>query len=210
MPKITPLSDLTTLSPRKVPLQSRATATRDAILQSSAQILTREGLHAFNTNRVAEIAGISVGSLYQYYPNKASLLTALSIEQHAQLLVKMEKAARLSSGFNLAKAIDKLLSAVLAHQFENPELASALDYAERELVPTDAVLMQKKLILASLTEMLSRYRQDIAGDLRVAALDVQTIAQAMIDGAESRGEMNSPALRKRIRRAILGYLQTAC
>jgi AcrR family transcriptional regulator len=220
MPKITPLADHQALSPRKTPLQSRATATRDAILQAATQIITREGLAAFNTNRVAEVAGISVGSLYQYYPNKAALLTALSIEKHAQLLAKMQAASLQAvrqqnkrtdpeqNHLNLEKAVDKLLILVLDHHFENPELARALDYAERALAPSDEVLSQNKLIVASLTEMLSHFRQQIKGDLRFAALDVQTIVRAMIDGAESRGEINSSALRKRIRRAVLGYLRT--
>jgi AcrR family transcriptional regulator len=207
MPKLTPLAHHTELSPRKTPTQSRATATRDAILQAAVLILKRDGLLSLNTNKVAEVAGISVGSLYQYYPNKAALLTALSIEQHSQLLDKMEAVANQSSKLSLEKAVDKLLSTVLAHQFENPELARALDHAERELIATDEVLTQKKLILASLTEMLSRYRDKIEGDLRIVALDTQTIVQAMIDGAETRGESNSLALRKRLTRAVLGYLQ---
>jgi AcrR family transcriptional regulator len=208
MPKVKPLSDHTALYPRKIPLQNRAAATRDAILQAAALILQREQFSAFNTNRVAEVAGISIGSLYQYYPNKAALLTALTIEQHAQLLVKIEKAIAQTQKLSMQKAIEKLITIVIAHQFENPELARALDYAERALTPTDEMLSQKKLMIATLTEMMSRYRDQITGDLRIAALDVQTIVQAMIDGAELRGETNRLALRKRIARAILGYLRT--
>jgi AcrR family transcriptional regulator len=208
MPKVKPLADHTALYPRKIPVQDRAAATRDAILQAAALVLQREEFSAFNTNRVAEVAGISIGSLYQYYPNKAALLTALTIQQHAQLLVKIERAIEKTLKLSMEKAIDKLLITVLAHQFENPELARALDYAERALTPTDEMLMQKKLMIASLTQMMSRYRDQITGDLRVAALDVQTIVQAMIDGAELRGETNRPALRKRVGRAVLGYLKT--
>jgi AcrR family transcriptional regulator len=208
MPKVKPLADHTALSPRKIPSQNRATATRDAILQAAALILQREEFSAFNTNRVSEVAGISIGSLYQYYPNKAALLTALTIEQHAQLLEKIEKAIDQAHNLSMEKAVDKLLRTVLTHQFENPALARALDYAERALTPTDEMLAQKKLMIASLTEMMSRYRDQIAGDLRIAALDVHVIVQAMIDGAELRGEANSLALRTRIARAILGYLRT--
>jgi AcrR family transcriptional regulator len=207
MPKTKSLATLQALSPRKTPLQSRSTATRDAILQAAVLILTREGVGAFNTNRVAEVAGISVGSLYQYYPNKAALFTALSIEQHAQLLKKIEKIVGQVQKLTLDKAIDKLLLIVLNHQFENPELARALDYAERELAVTDEVLVQKSLFVAYITEMLIRYRAQIKGDLRTAALDVLTITKALIDDAESRGENNSVALRNRVKRGVLGYLR---
>jgi AcrR family transcriptional regulator len=206
MPKISRLAETSTLSPRKTPQQSRATATRDAILESAAIILRKEGLVGFNTNRVAEVAGISVGSLYQYYPNKASLLSALSIQQHAQLYAKVELASRSMNNFPLDKAITKLLSVVLAHQYAQPELAAALDIAERELTMTDEVLAQKKLLIALLVELLANYRSEIKGDLKTIAVDIQTIVQSLVDAAESRGEKNTAKLRDRVKRAVLGYL----
>jgi AcrR family transcriptional regulator len=206
MPKISKLAETSTLSPRKTPQQSRATATRDAILESAAIILRKEGLVGFNTNRVAEVAGISVGSLYQYYPNKASLLSALSIQQHAQLYAKVELASRSMNNFPLDKAITKLLSVVLAHQYAQPELAAALDIAERELTMTDEVLAQKKLLIALLVELLANYRSEIKGDLKTIAVDIQTIVQSLVDAAESRGEKNTAKLRDRVKRAVLGYL----
>jgi AcrR family transcriptional regulator len=207
MPKTKSLATPQALFPRKIPLQSRSTATRDAILQASVLILTCEGVNAFNTNRVAEVAGISIGSLYQYYPNKAALFTALSIEQHAQLLKKIEILVSQVEKLTLDKAVDKLLVTVLTHQFENPELARVLDYAERELAVTDEVLVQKSLFVAYITEILIRYRAQVKGDLRIAALDVLTITKALIDEAECRGETNSVVLRNRVKRGVLGYLR---
>jgi AcrR family transcriptional regulator len=206
MPKIVRLAEASSLSPRKTPQQSRATATRDAILQSAAIVLRQSGLSGLNTNRVAEVAGISVGSLYQYYPNKASLLSALSIEQHAQLYAKVERASSTLGNASLDKSITKLLSVVLAHQFEQPELAAALDMAERELPMSDEVLAQKKLLIALLVELLSNYRQEIKGDLKTIAMDIQTIVQSLVDAAEMRGEKNTSKLRDRVKRAVLGYL----
>ncbi|MEQ9321666.1 MAG: TetR/AcrR family transcriptional regulator [Polyangiaceae bacterium] len=58
----------------KVPRQRRSVETVHTILDAAKRVLEREGLMAFNTNRVAEVAGISVGSLYQYFPNKDALL----------------------------------------------------------------------------------------------------------------------------------------
>jgi AcrR family transcriptional regulator len=67
----------TPTEPRKNPLQERSRRTRDDILVAAARVLAREGLPRFNTNRVAEVAGLSVGSLYQYFPNKEALLFEL-------------------------------------------------------------------------------------------------------------------------------------
>lgn len=63
--------------PRKTPRQMRSVQMQQLIHEAAARILAREGPARFNTNRVAEVAGISVGSLYQYYPNKIALLLAL-------------------------------------------------------------------------------------------------------------------------------------
>jgi AcrR family transcriptional regulator len=63
---------------RRTPKQARARETIEAIFEASAQILERDGWDALNTNRVAERAGISIGSLYQYFPDKAAILLALA------------------------------------------------------------------------------------------------------------------------------------
>jgi AcrR family transcriptional regulator len=65
------------LRPRKQPVQVRSRQMREDILAASIRVLRREGALRFTTPRVAEAAGISVGSLYQYFPNKQALLFAL-------------------------------------------------------------------------------------------------------------------------------------
>lgn len=84
-------------SPRKQPRQRRAQATVDAILQATARILVRDGYDRTNTNRVAEEAGVSIGSLYQYFPSKEALVSALvdeHIEKQMQLLAENVTALR--------------------------------------------------------------------------------------------------------------------
>lgn len=65
-------------SKRRMPTQDRARATREAILEATARILEREGRAALNTNRIAERAGVSIGTLYQYFANKDEILIALA------------------------------------------------------------------------------------------------------------------------------------
>lgn len=62
------------ISSRKQPQQARSTELVAAILDAAVQVLTKQGAQRFTTARVAEKAGVSVGSLYQYFPNKASIL----------------------------------------------------------------------------------------------------------------------------------------
>jgi AcrR family transcriptional regulator len=77
----------TAFEPRKMPIQTRATVTVGAICEAAIQVLLSHGADRLTTTRVAERAGVSVGTLYQYYPNKRSLLFA-AFEDH------MEKVAR--------------------------------------------------------------------------------------------------------------------
>jgi AcrR family transcriptional regulator len=72
------------ISTRKQPKQARATELVAAILQAAAQVLAAEGAQRFTTTRVAEKAGVSVGSLYQYFPNKAALLFRLQSDEWRQ------------------------------------------------------------------------------------------------------------------------------
>jgi len=68
---------------RKKPRQQRSRATWDAILEAAAQLFGERGYTGTTTNKVAERAGVSIGSLYQYFPNKEALLLALS-ERHME------------------------------------------------------------------------------------------------------------------------------
>jgi AcrR family transcriptional regulator len=69
---------------RRRPKQARAVATRDLIFEATAQILERDGEQALNTNRIAERAGLSVGTIYQYFPDKTSILVAMAQVEQAR------------------------------------------------------------------------------------------------------------------------------
>lgn len=73
--------------PRKFATQQRSRATVDALVEATARILVREGFDKASTNRIAEVAGVSVGSLYQYFPGKEALVAAV-IERHQQQIMR--------------------------------------------------------------------------------------------------------------------------
>jgi AcrR family transcriptional regulator len=74
----------TRISSRKQPQQARSAELVTAILQAAVQVLTRQGAQRFTTARVAEKAGVSIGSLYQYFPNKAAILFRLQSDEWRQ------------------------------------------------------------------------------------------------------------------------------
>ena len=69
------------LDPRKSPVQARSTASVEAILDATIQVLLAVGIERLTTTRVALRAGVSVGTLYQYFPNKSALLFRLQVEE---------------------------------------------------------------------------------------------------------------------------------
>lgn len=114
------------VKPRKSALQERSRATVDALVEATARILVKEGFDKASTNRIAEVAGVSVGSLYQYFPSKEALVAAV-IERHQQEIaqtVQGELADVLAQP--VEKAVRQLVAvAVKAHRV-NPRLHRVL------------------------------------------------------------------------------------
>lgn len=129
------------LTPRKAPRQHRARATVDAILIAAERLTVEHGVDGWTTNHVAELAGVSIGSLYQYFPGKESLLTALYLDRRGAALAAL--------GDALTDALDRdpsALGLVAARALvrawgERPALDGALRAhlvavgAERKLAP---------------------------------------------------------------------------
>jgi len=109
-------------APRKEPRQARSQATVDAILVATARVLTRDGYDHASTNKVAEAAGVSVGSLYQYFPSKEALVAAL-IDRHTTHMT-----ALLGGNIDALKdaplpvAARTLVEVMIAAHAQNPKL----------------------------------------------------------------------------------------
>lgn len=196
------------LSPRKVPRQSRSLATRDAILEAAAHIIGQHGLGGFNTNAVAARAGVSIGSLYQYYPNKDALMAALIERQQGRQLQELEAAARsITADLALEAAVRTLVRAAMQHHRDNDLLASAIDHEEARL-PLDAVLggfLEKSgVILGAL--MAQRADLPKAVDPKIAARTIPPLVRAVVD---AWANLNPPQLHRaedEAVRAVIGYL----
>lgn len=140
-------------NPRKQPQQDRSRVTVEAILEATTHILTEEGYEKANTNRIAERAGISIGSLYQYFPNKESLMAAL-IEQHSNQMAEMVE-TKLNHLFDspLETVVPELIRAVIAAHAINPRLHQVLS----EEVPRLGKLIQMEQAQARIAQILTYY-----------------------------------------------------
>jgi AcrR family transcriptional regulator len=112
--------------PRKNASQKRSRATVDALIEATAHILVREGFDRASTNRIAEVAGVSVGSLYQYYPGKEALVAAV-IDRHNKEIMRVVRAALAEVASQLVEeAVRKLVTvAIEAHRID-PKLHRVL------------------------------------------------------------------------------------
>lgn len=114
------------LKPRKTPRQARSAVTVEAILAATIQVLLADGPSHLTTTRVAERAGVSVGTMYQYFPHKQALLYALLEQQLDGVVLAMEVAAERLSGRPLVAISDGLVSAWLDAKTKDVEGSRAL------------------------------------------------------------------------------------
>ena len=99
----------------KVPRQKRSIEMVHAILDAAKRVLEKEGLVAFNTNRVAQVAGISVGSLYQYFPNKDALLLGVMERGLAMADDVMRETMSTAEHDSFEEGLERVLRALIAH-----------------------------------------------------------------------------------------------
>ncbi|WP_183506419.1 MULTISPECIES: TetR/AcrR family transcriptional regulator [unclassified Mycolicibacterium] len=111
---------------RKQPKQLRATETRQRIVDAAAQVFAEHGYAAGTTNRIAERAGVSIGSLYQYFPNKDAVLRAL-MQAHADAGAQLI-AERIADGLpsDVDDALRVFVRATIDNHRDNPRLHRVL------------------------------------------------------------------------------------
>jgi AcrR family transcriptional regulator len=97
---------------RKAPLQARSRATIDAILDAAAHILGERGWSGLTTNAVADVAGVSIGSLYQYFPNKLALIEAVRQRHFEEVLLVLRAGGdeRMTRKRRIAALVDGMIA----------------------------------------------------------------------------------------------------
>lgn len=134
-----PLTPITALKPRKTPRQARSEATVDAIFEATIQVLISEGVRRMTTTRVAERAGVSVGTMYQYFPHKEALLYAVIERYLDEVANVVDACCQQNAGQPVALASDALVSAYIGAKGKQAEASRALYVASAELAVSDLV-----------------------------------------------------------------------
>lgn len=123
------------LVPRKAAKQDRSQATVDAIVEAAAQVFERHGYVAGTTNRIAERAGVSIGSLYQYFPSKDAILVAVSRRHLAEITSELAPhILRLNGGARWDDVLPDVVNAMVSMHGVAPTLHRVL-FEETRLTP---------------------------------------------------------------------------
>jgi AcrR family transcriptional regulator len=194
------------LKPRKIPQQSRAEQTVATILEAAARVLESKGMDGLNTNLVAQRAGVSVGTLYQYFPGKDAIIVALSKREHAMFLAEAKAALVQASG---QRALKYLIAVSVHQQLRRPVLARALDFEENRPAIAKELAKGKGAFAELIQQILAHDDIPPQPNTEIAVDDLLAIVRALTDAAGERGEVDRVALEARIGRALFGYLGIA-
>ena len=121
-----PADAITAFEPRKTPVQARAAVTVEAISEATLQVLLSQGADRLTTTRVAARAGVSVGTLYQYFPNKQALLFAVLENNVEKIVLAIETACEQACGKPLCEMIRHVVEAFVDAKMERPDVSVAL------------------------------------------------------------------------------------
>ena len=156
------------VAPRKLPRQSRSQATVEAILTAAERVLVRTGYDGASTNRIAEAAGVSIGSLYQYFPSKEAIVVALH-ERHCDAIWSLFEAKLAEiAGAPLPQAVRTMIDLMVDAHGLNPKLHEVLE----EEVPKRATRKRVRTIDMRMTELLRLALQARQAEIRPRDLEV--------------------------------------
>ena len=192
-------------SMRKAPRQRRSQVMVDVILQAAARVLAKSGWAKFNTNEVARIAGVSIGSLYQYFPNKLALAEAIR-QQHLAAILQVLAGASTQED-SLAIRVERLIEGIIAAHLINPSLHRVL---------LDEVPLSERSAHQEFEQQYAEfYRQFVVTTLSrdsaratVVAVVLASAVEGVVHDAARRDQLGSDEIKLELQRLIMAYLQS--
>lgn len=168
--------------PRRRAKQDRARQTIGVVIEAAARVLQREGYAAANTNRIAEVAGVSVGTIYQYFTDKEQLFDAL-IRSEIEGLVGLLERVELDPREPIGKVLRGVLQLLVRARPDAPVLYRSLEQVPHALFRR-RVEEARGSVVAWVRELLKQHRSEIrVRDLDVAAFIVVAAAEGVATSA---------------------------
>jgi AcrR family transcriptional regulator len=193
---------------RKEPTQERARVTVEALLDATAKVLVVEGYEGLTTNKVAAKAGVSVGSLYQYFDNKEQLVRSVGERHHEQLIAVLSKVgAAVAEDTPLPEMIETIIGAMLEAHAVDPKLHRVLS----EQIPHTIIMRHVEedgaaFVRAMFDAHKHKIRKDLDVDVGVFVLvhAVEGITHAAV--IEHPEMLRERSLRREIAKLVTRYL----
>jgi AcrR family transcriptional regulator len=161
------------LEPRKSPVQARSTASVDAILEATIQVLLKVGKERLTTTRVAARAGVSVGTLYQYFPNKSALLQAVLKRHLDQVTEAVDLACKQQQGGTLQQMVTALIMAFLDAKMRDAKTSVALYSVSSDVDGARIVQQMSVRTHKSIVQLLANAREPLTTDPQLVASVLQ-------------------------------------
>jgi AcrR family transcriptional regulator len=179
------------LKPRKSPVQARSIASVDAILEATIQVLLSVGKERLTTTRVALRAGVSVGTLYQYFPNKSALLQAVLKRHLVEVAEAVELVCKEQQGATLRQMVTALITTFLQAKMRDAETSVALYSVSSDVDGARIVKQMGTRFNKAIVRMLVTACEPLPTDPQLVA----SMLQAAMVGV-SRGMLESAAPEK--------------
>jgi AcrR family transcriptional regulator len=199
------------LEPRKSPVQARSTASVDALLDATIQVLLSVGKERLTTTRVALRAGVSVGTLYQYFPNKSALLQAVLRRHLEGVTAAIERVCQEQRGATLQAMGAALINEFLNAKMKDVKTSAALysvssDVDGARIVQQTGMRSDKAIVamLATTSDPLNRDPQLVATMLQATMVGV---SRRLLESAAP--EKHFDAARQELLFLVRAYLK-AC
>jgi AcrR family transcriptional regulator len=160
--------------PRKSPVQARSTASVDAILKATVQVLLRVGKENLTTTRVAARAGVSVGTLYQYFPNKRALLRAALKLHLEEIFVEVDRVCVALRGQSAEQMAEALAVAFLVVKMRDPKKSRALYAVSVDMEGAKITASAYARVNDAIVELLRSAPEVLNRDLQLMAKILQS------------------------------------
>jgi AcrR family transcriptional regulator len=196
------------LDPRKKPSQRRSRVTVDSIFEATIQVLLARGLDTITTTQIAERAGVGVGSIYQYFPNKNALLAAV-VQRHVGEVVDTTIAAcRSVHGAGIREMCATMMTAFVDAKTRRPEVSRAL-YLPSAAVNADAIVRAESIRCGqAVQQMLASARGVKFADVQIVSRmlvgSIVAPTRAVIESGGGRAEFDR--LKLHLTALAVGYL----
>ncbi len=201
------MTELHPQTPRKQPKQGRSRRTVGRILDAAARVFAEAGYEDATTNRIAEQAGVSVGSLYQFFPNKAALLHALQREWLARVEGEMGAALSPEPARPLGAVIDGVIAAFETLDRERPGMLRVLSGQRAGEAPAPNLDNVHRTVAGQVERFLTVHAPRLPAERRPAVADLCVhVCDGLFElGTPSIGGFDPKVVRE-VRVALLAYL----